>query len=688
MRPVVILAGIFSVFCLLQTCHGAAEGVKYASKDLLVKQKFFFEILRNIYQPLEFEEYLPYTKSWVEDETKYTDYAKVSEFFALFKTGFLPKGEIYTIFNYWYMKQTQLLFDFFYYSADWATLYKNVVWARENTNEGMFMYAVTLVVLHRKDLQGVGLPVVYELNPYLFFNGDLIHDAMVKRMYDSEYGFHSVGKLNRAVSNFTSKFSTNYYGEGKMAYFTEDIGMNAYYFYYMMEYINFLGGEEFGLKYDRRGELFLYMHQQLMARYNLERQSNSMDFVEVLQWNFPLKTGYNPMLRYWNGVPMRSRESEFTLKGYDPMKLQTMLEIEQRFKRVIDLGYYTLSNGTIVSFRAPEAVDFLGNMMGGNADSIDRDYFKAYGVFARMILAQGDYYGFTSDLWPGAVMQMETSMRDPIYYQFVERALDLYWRFKSYLPPYTNDELNFPGVEIKEFSSDKLITYFEQFDADISNGLPFNYKNSQQKSTWDFRVFANKKRINHKPFNYTLTVTSETSGKGVVRMYMGPKFTNIKQLTLLKKYFVEMDQYMVDLVAGENLIKRSTRDFYYNIRDRTTYTELYKRTMRAINDEEPLLLDLSEAHCGWPDRLLLPKGLPNGYELTFYFVISPFRAPKVAQYSTYDATISCGAGSGSKYTDDLPFGFPFDRDLDVGSFVTKNMLFKDVLIYHFDHMGN
>ncbi|XP_065086351.1 hexamerin-1.1-like [Ochlerotatus camptorhynchus] len=683
---------IFLVISLVISCtafvpvsHASSENSKYADKELLLKQKFFFEILRNIYQPLEFQVYLPYTKTWIEDESKYKDFGTVSKFFDLFKAGFLEKGEIFTIYNYWYLKQTRMLFQFFYNSIGWDTYHKNVIWARENVNEGMFIFALTLSVLHRKDLEGIILPSIYELDPYLFFNGDLINDAMLRKLSDPEYGFYTRNTHNVATSNYTSKFATNYYGEGKMAYFTEDIGLNAYYYYFMLEYPSFLGGEEFGLNKDRRGELFLYMLQQLLARYYLERESNSLGAIEELTWEFPLKKGHYPMLRYWNGIPVRSRENSFNMRGYDPMKLQLMKDHELRIRRAIDTGYYNLSNGTKVDLRAAEAIDIVGNMVNGNVDSIDMDYFKSMEVYARMILAQGDYYGSTEDSWPGSLMHYETSMRDPIFYQFLERMLGFYWQFKNYLPPYSVDELSFRGVQITGLTIDQLITYFDNFEADISNGLPFNYKNAQDKSTWDFIVFAQQKRLNHKPFNYTMTVMSNITKKGVVRMYMGPKFQSINQLQSLKKYYVEMDQFLVDIVTGENIIKRSTNDFYYDIRDRTTYTELYKRVMRAIKNEKQFVLDLSETHCGWPDRLLLPRGLSTGYEITFFFIITPYQPPSVAQYSTYDETISCGAGSGSKYTEDLPFGFPFDRELDGSHFMTKNMLFKDVTIYHFNN---
>ncbi|XP_052862475.1 hexamerin-1.1-like [Anopheles cruzii] len=654
--------------------------VQYADQEFLAKQKFFFEILRHLHQPIAVDEYLPHAKQWIVDQSKYLNFTEANEFMQSFKQGFLQKGVIFTIYNYWYAKQTLQLYRFFQNAIDWDTYYKNVIWARQNTNEGMFLFALTLSVMHRPDLQGIVLPAIYELYPHYFFNADVFQDAANRREQDTEYGFDSKKSYNVARSNYTATFATQFYGEGTLSYFTEDVGLNAYYYYFMMDYAPFLGGDALGLNKDRRGELYLFMYQQLLARYYLERHSNGLGPIQGLTWESPIATGYYPMLRYWNGIPFRARENNFLLRPYDPVKLNGLKAKEERIRQAIDLGYVMTRDGQRMDLRQPEAIDIVGNLVSGSVDSVNVDYYKMIETTSRMILAQGDYYGSASEVWPGPLMHYETSMRDPAFYQFYDRLLSFYWDFKSFLPPYTVGQLKFDGVELQSVVVDKLVTFFEPFDVDISNGLAFNY--GDNRSTWNFTVLARRDRLNHKPFSYVMNVSSQSAGKGVVRMYMGPRLFNINQLQYMKKFFVEMDQYVVDLVAGGNEIKRNTRDFFYDIRDRTTYSELYKRTMRAYRGEDQFVLDMSEVHCGWPDRLLLPKGHPEGYPMTFFFIITPHYPPKVPQFSTFNFTYSCGTGSGSKYIDALPFGFPFDREINFSNFPTKNMLFTDVSVFH------
>lgn len=54
--------------------------------------------------------------------------------------------------------------------------------------------------------------------------------------------------------------------ESTLSYFTEDVGINAYYYYYNLYYPFWLNGEQYQLKHDRRGEQFYYTYQQLLAR--------------------------------------------------------------------------------------------------------------------------------------------------------------------------------------------------------------------------------------------------------------------------------------------------------------------------------------------------------------------------------------------------------------------------------------
>lgn len=68
--------------------------------------------------------------------------------------------------------------------------------------------------------------------------------------------------------------------EQKLAYFREDIGVNVHHWHWHLVYPT--EGPPSVVRKDRRGELFFYMHHQILARYNAERFCNYLPKVKPL----------------------------------------------------------------------------------------------------------------------------------------------------------------------------------------------------------------------------------------------------------------------------------------------------------------------------------------------------------------------------------------------------------------------
>lgn len=637
----------------------------------------------------------------------FQNFVEVEKFFKLYNFGVLPKGFTFSTIRDVTMKEVAALFNLFYYSVDYDTFYKNVIFARANMNEGVFMYALTVAVIHRPDLfTGIVLPPIYEIYPYYFINSDVLTKAM---HYKMGMGVEDFGKSTKMFhSNFTYNYNTvstndyyNYFGmdfEDKLTYFTEDIGLNAYYYYFNMDYPTFMDGEKFGLVKDRRGENYLYMYQQLLARYYLERMSNDMGPIETITFDKFIKTGYTPMLTYFNGMKFPTRMDNYDIKTseYYTEMIQFVKDYEMRIRQLIDTGYFTVDGKRydLLKYNT-KGVDMLGNIIQGNVDSLDYKFFGDLERFARFLLGGSyklNYNTKFGKLVPSVLEHYETTMRDPVFYQFFQKIVNFFFEYKKMLPTYTHEDLYLSGVKITDVKFDKLITYFDYFNVDISNALTMTKTemNYDYKTTTDFVTpFMTKtQRLNHVPFTFNMDVVSDKVMPVVVRVYMGPKFDVLSQLNDYRKYFVEVDQFKYNLVTGVNTITRNSRDFYYSVRDFTTYSQLYKRVMTALKGTDNFVLDMSEAHCGFPDRLLLPKGKVGGMPFQFYFMITPYDVStiKVEQFSTFDHRVSCGIGSGSRYIDNLPFYYPFDREIDYTTFFTPNMFFKDVMIYHKSEM--
>lgn len=50
-------------------------------------------------------------------------------------------------------------------------------WAKSRMNEGQYMYALAVAVLHRPDTQGIQLPPMSELAPHYYVDNQAIHHA-------------------------------------------------------------------------------------------------------------------------------------------------------------------------------------------------------------------------------------------------------------------------------------------------------------------------------------------------------------------------------------------------------------------------------------------------------------------------------------------------------------------------------
>lgn len=113
--------------------------------------------------------------------------------------------------------------------------------------------------------------------------------------------------------------------EHKLNYFTEDIGLNNYYYYFRQDRPFWMKSDEFQLqKY--RGEEYLYGHKQLLIRYYLERLSNDIGKVEDFLWDKEFYTGYYPTMTSHNGLPLPQRPyfSKFPYYKYKYMKVRSI----------------------------------------------------------------------------------------------------------------------------------------------------------------------------------------------------------------------------------------------------------------------------------------------------------------------------------------------------------------------------
>ncbi|GAB0094124.1 hypothetical protein DMENIID0001_093520 [Sergentomyia squamirostris] len=676
MKGIVLV--FFACAVALSSGYCMVSNVKSVDKDFLYKQKAILEVLQHVHQ------HEIHTQMWEDSKTymvnehfdDYTNVMAVKEFWMYYEMGMLPLDEVFSVFSEMQRKQVMSLFYFFYYAKDWDTFYKSMVWARFHVNEGMFVYALTAAVLHRKDLAGIVMPAPYEIYPYYFFNSEVITMAQQYKMQ----GFYGMKKYDNMFmvtipSNYTGFYKhTN--PEQKMSYFTEDIGLNSFYYYFNMDYPFWMGGKEVDMMMpERRGEYYFYQYQQLLARYYLERLSNDLGLIPEFSWDEPIMTGYYSDLRYYNGVYFPSRDNYYSMyTEYNYYYIQMVEMYEQRIMDAIDLGFFYMYDGTRVDLTKPESIEYLGNLFQSNPDSKNTRMYGYLELYAKMLLSASPEHFETYKMIPGIMEQFETAMRDPMFYQLYKRFLNLYWQFKDHLPYYTYEEIFVPGMKIENIEVDKLVTYFDKFEADITNAVDIEVYDEKmpmsemmkfgkvaQYQGQEFMIKASQYRLNHLPFTLKFDILSEKAMKAIVKVFIGPKYDmygNFYDINENRENFYELDHWTVDLKVGMNKIMHSSTDFMMYMKDRTTFYELYKHVMMAMKGQYDFTMDMNEAHCLFPSRLMLPKGKKGGMPFQLFFYV----APMMENFH--------------------PFGFPLDRKINEQYWFTPNMKYYDVMIFH------
>ncbi|XP_014360052.2 basic juvenile hormone-suppressible protein 2 [Papilio machaon] len=669
--------------------------------DIKQKQMFILKLLNHVVEPVMYEDIKEIGMNFKIEENVnlYTRTDVVKNFVNWVKMGMLPRGEIFTIHVDRQLKEVVSMFHLLYYAKDFNTFIKTACWMRLYMNEGMFVYALTVAVRHREDCKGIILPPPYEIYPYYFVRADVIQKAYLLKMkrglLDAKLcDFYGITKTDKGVYVIDENiFDTRVYlsDEDTLRYFTEDIDLNTYYYYFHVDYPFWMKDNVIDKLKMRRWELNLYVWQQILARYYLERLSNGLGEITTLTWNKPIRKGYWPWMLLHNGVQLPLRPNNYVLVGDKDINVVRLVEnYEMIIKDAIIKGYIDI-NGIRLDLVKYEDVETLGKIVFGKIDKVEVDKFHidAYRYLLIIMKSVMGLNTFNSDKYfvtPTVLDIYQTALRDPIFYQLQKRLCDLLILFKKRLPCYTKEELFFPGVKIDNIVVDKLVTYFDNYLMDMTNAVTLT-GDELKKTTSDMVFLVRKRRLNHQPFTITLDIQSDKTVDCVVRLFLGPKEDHWGRLIDLDQNrvnFVELDSFLYKLNTGKNTIVRNSMDMHNLVRDRIMTRDLWKKIDTMTDMRDLLMKDLRNYHTGFPTRLLLPKGRIGGMNFLLYAIVTPLKLVdnvdiNILDTNRRDLVVDFRS---TVLLDKMPLGFPFDRTIDVAKFLTPNMKFVNVVIFH------
>lgn len=578
--------------------------------------------------------------------------------------------ENFSVFNQNHKEQAGQLIKLFMDAPDRSTLASLAAYCKDRINPLLFHYCYSVAIEHRKDTQDVNVPSVVESFPSSFVEPSVFSDAREE------------GTLIRPGNRVTIDIPLNYTAsprepEQRLAYFREDIGVNLHHWHWHLVYPS--TGPDSVVNKDRRGELFFYMHQQIIARYNVERFCNSLPTVDPLvNLRKSIPEGYFPKIlsstsnRTFAGR-LRNANLQDLNRPVSTVSLGDMERWRDRIMLAIDQGVVMSSQGQQIPLDEIKGIDVLGNILERSNLTVNSQLYGDYHG------AGHDIIGFSHD--PdnryledmGVMADLATTMRDPAFYRWHSHIDNIFRKHKELLSSYTPQQLSFDNVQVNgidvKISSSKakpntLLTYWQKSDVDLAAGLDFGPNGN---------VYAKFTHLQHAPFEYTINVTNGGGGRrGTARIYLIPRSDERGaplSLNDARWLALEMDKFTVTLQPGPNTIKRRS--------DQSSLTIPFERTFRRVGtaDQGPAGAGQDQFRfcgCGWPQHMLLPKGTADGMQFDLYVMISDYNGDEVRQPNSApdvcgDAASFCGLKD-KLWPDKRSMGYPFDRRLDGRNF--------------------
>ncbi|MGH3962784.1 MAG: tyrosinase family protein [Pseudonocardiaceae bacterium] len=426
---------------------------------------------------------------------------------------------------------------------------------------------------------------------------------------------------------------------------------------------------------DRQGELFFYMHSQMLARYDAERLSHGMQRVTAFgpaEWGSPIPEGYAP----GPDLPtFTSRAPNEKLPERDVNRLT------QR-QAVLDAA---VASGDLIrpDSRPPRSVD--SDTLGAATEAAQ---FQLTG------LRQQSYPGLHNnghnmigalpgDEGRGVMVSPVVAIRDPIFWRWHKHIDDINTGWQDTQPPY--DFSDAPPVVVRDAltgaaapwaSPDVLLVSTAglaegsdpaalvaaavggaAFDTAIALGPLPDAKELVVVDELTTRLVDSAladgrtiTHLTHDPFALVVRVRNAAARPTAItlRVFLAPA-----DLADDRTMWMELDKFLVEVPAGgRNVVYRPDTEF--SVVKKPAETDPQTVLDGAANPNDPNYCD-----CGWPYTLLLPRGTPEG--MTFRLVVFCSNAAQDLVLPSAECGSMSFCGAVDRYPDTRDMGYPFSR---------------------------
>uniref|UniRef100_T1J6H5 Tyrosinase copper-binding domain-containing protein n=1 Tax=Strigamia maritima TaxID=126957 RepID=T1J6H5_STRMM len=587
--------------------------------------------------------------------------------------GILPRGRIFSTFNKQHMAEAMLVIRLLQdlVTSDLRDSLLAMGFLRDRINEQMFVYVTSVLTLHQPELRNIRLPPIEEVLPMKFVPGPLITDARnTERRMPADATEPIVLSLD-----FTGNDRDI---EHRLAYWREDIALNTHHWHWHIVY-PFTWTPDLGGTKDRKGELFYYMHQQMIARYDCERMSHNLSRV-VVYHNFddPIDEGYAPHLNNdISGTVYASRPRNMVLQDTPSVPVHRLITWYNRIVNSIHERTYRRSDGQVVPLDETNGISIIGDIVEPAATGPSPTYYGDFHNSGHDLISRihDPDERFREEM--GVMGDSATAMRDPVFYRWHKFIDQIFQEHKNTLDPYTPEQLQWNDVTVQSVSvqgstssrPNNLQTFWQDRTFELQRGINFNRS---------IPVRLQTRHLQHEAFTYNIVIQNGSSSavEGMIRLFMAPSNNEIQQPFTLedqRHIFIELDKFTATLNPGNNTVTRQSSQSNVTVATQKSFSQLIQESQDGTTEEQ-----ISSCSCGLPDHLLIPRGKPEGMEFQLFVMVTNAQQDRVVPSTTttcQDAASYCGILN-ERYPDVRPMGFPFDRRIEAATldvFRTTNM---------------
>ena len=436
------------------------------------------------------------------------------------------------------------------------------------------------------------------------------------------------------------------FGEDQMTYFRND----SEYCYHHRHWHNVyrargIPGQNAGnVHRDRQGELFFYMHLQMLARYDAERFSWGLGPVEPYNFEEREMDGCDLGDDFHNDRENRRVVPRPPGQRWNWSQKRQFTVWKDALLRDANRGRLLGENGLDIRLysRQEDPRDGPMNWFGLVVEATTSAFSERYGSFHNSGHGVFGNIGQSSRSWNRSYMNTTANaVRDPIFYRWHKHVDDVMFRLADNL----GNELARDPPPVRIGQDDIIISKSPHPPSrqDFKNDVINTRLDDPQ------RRFETGK-LSHDEFFYHIMLRRNGRSSGelalTLRIFICPE-----HVVDDKRKWIEMDKFRYIMKGSEEIVTRKDK-----------HSSVIRRFPRDARDdpEERVARTVSGfCECGWPYHMLLPRGTREGMKFRLCLVVTDNNLDTDEPIRSGCGSLSyCGARD-RRYPDKRVMGYPF-----------------------------